>query len=101
MMRSWRTIALALTCAALLSSAALAQKPGAQKPKEPPPDYFPLRVNDWWKYRSTTADGKQSEFTMKVSSADKAAEGTVFLVEIESGWPIQEWYSKPEGSVMW
>ena len=40
----------------------------AQKPKEPPPDYFPLRVADWWKYRSTTADNKLSEFTIKVLS---------------------------------
>jgi hypothetical protein len=95
-MRSWRTIALALACVALIGSVTL-----AQKPKEPPPDYFPLRVNDWWKYRSTTAAGQQSEFTMKVSSADKTADGTVYLVEIESGFPIQEWYSKPEGAVMW
>ncbi|CAN5156592.1 hypothetical protein BH10CYA1_BH10CYA1_31080 [soil metagenome] len=26
--------------------------------KPPPPDYFPLRVNDWWKYQSTTGEGK-------------------------------------------
>src|SRR5437588_620337 len=29
-------------------------------------DYFPLRVGDTWQYRSTTADGKQSEFSIKV-----------------------------------
>jgi len=34
-------------------------------------DYFPLRVGDSWKYRSTTADGKQSEFTIKVLSEEK------------------------------
>jgi hypothetical protein len=69
----------------------------AQKPKEPPPDYFPLRVGDWWTYHSTTADGKQSDFTMKVLSEDQG----VYLVQIESAWPIQEWYSKPPGSVVW
>ena len=36
-----------------------------QKQKEPRPDYFPLRVGDWWKHQSTTADSKQSEFTIK------------------------------------
>ncbi len=82
---------LAILC---LFGSAWAQRP---KDKEPPPDYFPLRVADWWSYRSTTADGKQSEFTMKVVSEDKG----VFLVEIESAWPIQEWYSKPAGWVVW
>ena len=48
----------------------------AQKPQQPPPDYFPLRVGDWWKYRSTTADGKQSEFTIKVLSDEKQGDGT-------------------------
>jgi len=69
----------------------------AQKPKEPPPDYFPLRVNDWWSYKSTTADGKVSEFTMKVLSEDAGR----ILVEIQSAWPIQEWYSKGDGWVVW
>ena len=73
---------------------AYAQKP---KPKEPPPDYFPLRVADWWSYRSTTSAGNTSEFTMKVVSEDKG----VFLVEIQSVFPIQEWYSKPPGWVVW
>jgi hypothetical protein len=54
----------------------------AQKPQQPPPDYFPLRVGDWWKYRSTTADGKQSEFTIKVLSDEKQGDGTnLYLVE--------------------
>ena len=92
-MKSIRTLAALLAVACLFGSAA-AQRP---KEKEPPPDYFPLRVNDWWSYRSTTADGKQSEFTMKVVSEEKG----VFLVEIQSAWPIQEWYSKPPGWVVW
>lgn len=69
----------------------------AQKPKEPPPDYFPLRAGDSWSYRSTTADGKTSEFTMKVLDV---ADG-VHHVRIESGFPIEEWYAKPAGKVVW
>ena len=74
----------------------------AQKSQEPPPDYFPLRVGDWWKYRSTTAEGKQSEFTIKVLSADKQADGTnLYLVETLSTFqPIHDWYSKPLGQVL-
>ena len=86
---------LAVLC--MFCGATLAQKPTGRPTKEPPPDYFPLRVGDWWSYRSTTADGKTSDFTMKVVSEDQG----VYLVQIESAWPIQEWYSKPPGAVMW
>jgi hypothetical protein len=74
----------------------------AQKPKEPPPDYFPLRVGDSWKYRTTGSDGKQSEFTLKVLSTEKQGDGTDhFLVETFSGFqPIHDWYSKPAGWVL-
>jgi hypothetical protein len=91
-----RTIAaLALVLLALVTVA-------GQKPKEPPPDYFPLRVGDWWKYQTTTADGKQSEFTITVLADEKQADGTVLhQVEIKSTMPIHEWYSKPEGWVLW
>ena len=89
------------TAALLLMSLALLAAT-AQKPQTPPPDYFPLRVGDWWKYRSTTADGKQSEFTVKVLSADKQADGTnLYLVEtLTSFQPINDWYSKPSGWVL-
>jgi hypothetical protein len=73
-----------------------------QKQKEPPPDYYPLRVGDWWKYESTTGENKKSEFTMKVLADEKQADGTVLhQVEIMSTIPIHEWYSKPEGWVLW
>jgi hypothetical protein len=74
-----------------------------QKPKEPPPDYFPLRVGDWWKYQSTAANGTQSEFSMKVLSEEKQANGEAhYQVEIQSTFkPIHEWYSKPAGWVLW
>src|SRR5437016_10519303 len=69
-----------ITALLLMSLAVLAVM--AQRPQEPPPDYFPLRAEVWWKYRSTTADGKQSEFTVKVLSIEKQADGTNhYLVE--------------------
>ena len=43
-----------ITALLLMSLAVLAVL--AQKDQPPPPDYFPLRAEDWWKYRSTTAD---------------------------------------------
>ncbi|MDX6502486.1 MAG: hypothetical protein QOG23_5750 [Blastocatellia bacterium] len=69
----------------------------AQKTQPPPPDYFPLRVGDSWKYRSTTADGKQSEFTIKVLSDEKQSDMTNrYLVEtLTTFQPIHDWYSKP------
>src|SRR3989440_59057 len=83
----------------LMSLAVLAV---AQKPQPPPPDYFPLRVGDWWNYRSTTADGKQSEFTIKVLSDEKQPDGTNrYLVEtLTTFQPIHDWYSKPSGWVL-
>ena len=95
-MTNFRTITVLL----IMSLALLAVV--AQKPQQPPPDYFPLRVGDWWKYRSTTADGKQSEFTIKVLSDEKQGDGTnLYLVETLSTFqPIHDWYSKPGGQVL-
>ena len=64
-------------------------------------DYFPLNVGDSWKYRSTTADGKQSDFTMKVLNEAKENGNTLYLVETVSTFqPIHDWYSKPSGWVL-
>jgi hypothetical protein len=64
-------------------------------------DYFPLRVGDNWNYKSTTADGKQSEFSIKVLSEEKENGNTLYLVETVSTFqPIHDWYSKPSGSVL-
>ena len=64
-------------------------------------DYFPLHVGDSWKYRSTTADGKQSEFTIKVLSEEKENGNPMYLVETVSTFqPIHDWYSKPSGWVL-
>jgi uncharacterized protein DUF3108 len=88
----------------LALAVAVSQKHNAgQKQKDPPPDYYPLHVGDWWKYQSTTADGKQSEFTMKVLSEEKQGDGSaLYQMEIQSAFkPIHEWYSKPSGWVLW
>jgi|SRR5262252_5382724 len=64
-------------------------------------DFFPLRVGDSWKYRSTTADGKQSEFTIKVLSEEKENGNPLYLVETVSTFqPIHDWYSKSGGWVL-
>jgi len=64
-------------------------------------DYFPLNVGDSWKYRSTTADGKQSDFTMKVLNEAKENGNTLYMVETVSTFqPIHDWYSKPSGWVL-
>src|SRR5207237_10239062 len=95
-----RWLALVLGCSALKkgtmspSSSGGASSTGSK-------DYFPLRVGDSWKYRSTTADGKQSEFSIKVLSEEKDNGGTLYLVETVSTFqPIHDWYSKPSGWVL-
>lgn len=87
-------IAIALL---VLGAATAAQaKPAAP----PPPDYFPLKVGDWWKYRFT-ANGKSAEFTVKVVELEGT--GADALIVVETTMPtqvIREWYSKPAGWVL-
>mgnify|MGYP003693956203 CR=1 FL=1 len=62
---------------------------------------FPASRGNNWNYRSTTADGKQSEFSIKVLSEDKENGNTLYLVETVSTFqPIHDWYSKPSGWVL-
>ena len=64
-------------------------------------DYFPLRTGNSWRYQSTTADGKQSDFSIKVLSEEKTGGETQYLVETVSTFqPIHDWYSKPAGWVL-
>ncbi len=97
-----RTLVLAAMLVVLVAGTSAAQG-AAQKPtgKEPPPDYFPLPGGAWWKYRSTTDAGATSEFTMKVMGDEKIGDVTAILVDIESAWPIREWYTKGGGMVSW
>ena len=64
-------------------------------------DYFPLNAGDSWKYHSTTADGKQSDFTIKVLNQETENGNPLYLVETVSTFqPIHDWYSKPNGWVL-
>ena len=64
-------------------------------------DYFPLAVGDTWKYRSTTGDGKQSDFSIKVLNEQNEDGKPLYLVETVSTFqPIHDWYSKPDGWVL-
>lgn len=86
---------------AVTASAVNAAPPATKKPTPPPPDYFPLRVNDWWKYQSTTGEGKNSNFTIKVISAEKQPDETiVFAVDTQSPKVIHDWYTKQKGLVL-
>ncbi|HEY4001741.1 MAG TPA: hypothetical protein VGO93_22890, partial [Candidatus Xenobia bacterium] len=89
-----KTVLLVLAGLGLAGSlAVLAKEP-------PPPDYFPLRVGDWWKYQSTNASGAKSEFTIKVTAFDDQSK--VYTVETTAGPTIiDEFYTKPPGWVMW
>src|SRR5215831_16570213 len=64
-------------------------------------DYFPLTAGNSWKYESTTADGKKSDFTIKVLNEEKENGNPLYLVETVSTFqPIHDWYSKPSGWVL-
>jgi hypothetical protein len=61
-------------------------------------DYFPLRVGDSWTYRNDMGD---TEYTVKVLSAEKQADGTLlYLLEKQVGVVIHSWYSKRGGMVL-
>jgi hypothetical protein len=85
--------------AVVFASVLLTTSIAAQKAKAPTaPDYFPLRVGDSWKYRSTVSD---AEATVKVVSVEKQADGTMrFLLEKVAGAKIDNWYSKTDGWVL-
>lgn len=68
----------------------------------PPPDYYPLKVGDWWEYESTTSTGNKSSFKVEVlSQQNRGDNGELYEVKIQSGIEINEWYSKPNGWVLW
>lgn len=69
----------------------------------PPPDYFPLRVNDWWKYKTTSSNGQTSEFQITVIGTTSQSHGSMwFNTETKTSFQsFQDWYSKPPGLVIW
>ena len=92
-------LAVTLGCSAFRKAAKL-PSPSGETPIASK-DYFPLRTGDSWAYRSTTADGKQSEFSIKVLGEEQEKGNTLYLVETVSAFqPIHDWYSKPSGWVL-
>lgn len=76
----------------------------AQTRPVPPPDYYPLPVNAWWKYQSTTNAGNKSDFTFKVLKTEKQADGSTWI-QTQTEVPAANsqfllWYSKPKGLVL-
>jgi hypothetical protein len=104
-MREWRPRSLpaalaVLRLAALALLLVVADTAGA-KPK-PAPNYFPLRVNDWWRYRATQASGGSSELLLTVVSEQRERDGsTRGCVEVSSPSPlIRDCYSKTSSAVL-
>ena len=65
----------------------------------PPPDYFPLKVGTWWKYR-WTSNSKSQEYTLKVLSTEKKGSETLYLMETTMPTQvIRDWYARPSGWV--
>lgn len=86
-----------------LLALALAASAGSQaQAKSGPSDFFPLRLNDWWKYRSTQANGTASEFTLTVKAERKEPDGTILhCVELANPKPlIHDWYEKTPKAVL-
>jgi hypothetical protein len=80
---------------ALLFTLMVGRSVTAQNARARVSDYFPLRVGDSWTYRHSEDD---SEFTVKVLSAEKQPDGTMlYLVEKQAGAVIHSWYSKSGG----
>jgi hypothetical protein len=70
----------------------------AQKSEAPAPDYYPLRVNDSWTYRSTSGG---TEHTLKVLGEEKQADGTIrYEVEKLAGAKVLMSFSKTAGWVL-
>lgn len=88
-----RSVLASASLLLLLTTLCVAQKAGA-----PARDYFPLKVGDSWTYRN---DEDESEYTIKVLSEEKQADGTfVYQVERLIGARFLIWYAKPQGWVL-
>jgi hypothetical protein len=85
------------------STAASAAPPAKTAKKPPPPDYFPARWKYSWKYQTTTADGKKTNFSMKDIHDDKQSDGTIWhqlQIETSPTQKFSDWYSKGNGLVL-
>lgn len=79
----------------------LAAASSAEKKKKEP-DYFPLRVKDWWEYRLTQATGDSSEIRLTVVSERSQPDGTVrSCIELTNPTPVfRDWYTKTPAEVV-
>uniref|UniRef100_B8HM60 DUF3108 domain-containing protein n=1 Tax=Cyanothece sp. (strain PCC 7425 / ATCC 29141) TaxID=395961 RepID=B8HM60_CYAP4 len=97
-MKSRRRFLVLLVTVVLL---AIALPSLAQSRPTPPPDYYPLPINAWWKYQSTTSAGQKSEFKFEVVKTEKQPDGTTWIqTAVTSGSQFFTWYSKPKGWVL-
>lgn len=85
------------------SNSVSAAPPAKTAKKPPPPDYFPARWKYSWKYQTTTADGKKTNFSMKDIHDDKQSDGTIWhqlQIETSPTQKFSDWYSKGNGLVL-
>ncbi|BAZ50051.1 hypothetical protein NIES4103_26650 [Nostoc sp. NIES-4103] len=77
----------------------------------PIPDYFPLRVGDWWQYQTVDVEGSvygpvTSKYKLSVVSQERQTDGTLLYIigtpSIDKPGELfwREWYSKPAGQVL-
>ena len=103
-MREWRQRIrfAALTVLPLTALTVLLVAAGAGAKPKSAPDFFPLRVNDWWKYRATQASGGSSELLLTVVSDQRETDGSDRrCVEVSSPSPLtRDCYSKTSSAVL-
>lgn len=94
--RCLRPLALGVAVAVLTAAA-----PALAKPKKTP-DYFPLRLSDWWQYRSRQANDATSEFRLTVISEEPQPDGSRrSCIELSNPNPlIRDWYTKTAAGVV-
>ncbi|CAG1002291.1 hypothetical protein MYXO_03116 [Myxococcaceae bacterium] len=93
-----RGVAIAVAALLLGLGADAAEK----SKRKPPADYFPLRLESWWQYRSTQANGAASEFRITVISEERAPDGTLrACLELRNPNPlIVDCYAKSATEVL-
>ncbi len=69
----------------------------------PPPDYYPLRQDNWWKFKTTTSAGQTSEYQITVLGTTTQSDGSIWIqTETKTQFQsFQDWYTKPPGLVLW
>jgi len=95
------TLLLLAALALTISPQIQAAQPIVRKP--PPPDYFPMRWKYLWKYKTKTAEGKETAFSIYNIHDDKQSDGAIWhelQTETSPTMKFDDWYSKSDGQVM-